>query len=647
MSEPVASPLTEPTTPVVANAPVDAATAEANHEAPAPAVDAEEPQTPLPADPPADPPAVAPAAPAPAAAAESTQGSLEARDASSFEPLLPPSAEPAKEPSQEQHVEGAAPPPAAPPPNPAKEGSPALPSETTIAAAPATAKPIAEAAGSPGALHADAVRLAIASVALTATSVDHTRKEDPSKPVDAATTEASGLRVPDQTAAPASRPASIAPSRSMPEPAKEYRLKRIDWARPGKQPMEVNIITQNENGPCPLLALCNVLLLRGDISISLDRSFVTYQHLVDLLGDYLLNRNVTPSNVHGANAEAVLNLSQNMQDVMDLFPSLQTGLDVNVHFDSPFAFEVTPSLLIFDLFGITLCHGWTVDPQDSETHRVVAQKLKSYNKVVESAISADLPSTTSSTEGARDALHEGLVSQTFLNTTASQLTYHGINSMVESLPRSSLSVLFRNNHFCTLFAHPTFGLLTLVTDQGLASASRSVVWETLSNVEGDSTFVDGLFRFSQPDPTPSSDNLVQLDSIDQEEQARAWEAAKAQAAGRAEPAVVPTYEDDLALARQLQMEEEQQAAQADARRQQSQQLQPYGYGQQPAQYQQGQPQQLYQQQAYQQQAYQQHGGQQPPRQQMLGPGRPVPPRGSSSRPAPVPAEKEKDSCVIS
>lgn len=34
---------------------------------------------------------------------------------------------------------------------------------------------------------------------------------------------------------------------------------------------DVVTICQNENGPCPLLAICNVLLLRGDLQIHPDR----------------------------------------------------------------------------------------------------------------------------------------------------------------------------------------------------------------------------------------------------------------------------------------------------------------------------------------------------------------------------------------
>lgn len=45
-----------------------------------------------------------------------------------------------------------------------------------------------------------------------------------------------------------------------------------------------------ENGPCPLVAICNVLFLRGDLKIEPeDRELVSFEYLVERLGDYLLN----------------------------------------------------------------------------------------------------------------------------------------------------------------------------------------------------------------------------------------------------------------------------------------------------------------------------------------------------------------------
>lgn len=54
-----------------------------------------------------------------------------------------------------------------------------------------------------------------------------------------------------------------------PAPA-AYKVKRIEFLR-----REVPVVMQNENGPCPLLALANVLLLRNQIQLPLHTPEVT------------------------------------------------------------------------------------------------------------------------------------------------------------------------------------------------------------------------------------------------------------------------------------------------------------------------------------------------------------------------------------
>jgi len=49
------------------------------------------------------------------------------------------------------------------------------------------------------------------------------------------------------------------------------------------------IITQNYNGPCSFIAICNILILRGDIEIlPPERTSVSYEFLSQLVGEYLL-----------------------------------------------------------------------------------------------------------------------------------------------------------------------------------------------------------------------------------------------------------------------------------------------------------------------------------------------------------------------
>ena len=46
-----------------------------------------------------------------------------------------------------------------------------------------------------------------------------------------------------------------------------------------------------------------------------------------------------------------------------------------------------------------------------------------------------------------------LVAEQFLESSASQLTYHGLSELSSQLKEDELVVLFRNNHFITLYRH--------------------------------------------------------------------------------------------------------------------------------------------------------------------------------------------------
>ncbi|KAK3134549.1 hypothetical protein QOZ80_6AG0550610 [Eleusine coracana subsp. coracana] len=134
------------------------------------------------------------------------------------------------------------------------------------------------------------------------------------------------------------------------------------------------IVYQNDNGPCPLLAICNVLLLKNVISLNPDASEVSQQKLLSLVAERLIDSN---SNVQGRDEEYVRNREQNVADAIDLLPLLTTGIDVNVIFRKIDDFEFTRERAIFDLLDIPLYHGWIVDPQDTETATAIGSK--SYN----------------------------------------------------------------------------------------------------------------------------------------------------------------------------------------------------------------------------------------------------------------------------
>ena len=167
-----------------------------------------------------------------------------------------------------------------------------------------------------------------------------------------------------------------------------HRVKRIDFL--GRT---VPVLLQNENGPCPLLAICNGLLLRGSITLPAGRMEVVTDELVQLVANRLFEGNAAA--LTSSTQAVAANAQKSVDDVIAILPDFAVGLDVNVRFDKVDSFEFTRQLATFDLTGMRLLHGWTYDPQDVRVASVVG-KL-SYNQLIERLI--NLRSATTATEG--------------------------------------------------------------------------------------------------------------------------------------------------------------------------------------------------------------------------------------------------------
>jgi hypothetical protein len=224
----------------------------------------------------------------------------------------------------------------------------------------------------------------------------------------------------------------------------------------------VPIISQNENGPCPLISICNVLFLRQEFKLNSNVEVISNIELIELLADSFLNHNLLilkqRADFNSSHIEIILN------DSLRVMEKLQYGLDVNVRFNSCTNFVYTSELDIFDLFSINLYHGWLIDPQENEVYKRLGGKT--HYQVVESTISEN-----------SDSLH----AKQFLEQNASQMTNHGLVSLHSSLINNELAVLFRNNHFSTVYKNPDNNqLYLLVTDVSYLNHGE-IVWETLDN----------------------------------------------------------------------------------------------------------------------------------------------------------------------
>ncbi|XP_029919544.1 ubiquitin carboxyl-terminal hydrolase MINDY-1 [Myripristis murdjan] len=338
------------------------------------------------------------------------------------------------------------------------------------------------------------------------------------------------------TAAAAAAAAAPEPEPSMPA---YYLVKWITW-KEKKTP----IITQSENGPCPLLAIMNTLFLRWKAKLPAQTEVITTEDLMAHLGECVLS--VTPRE----KADGMeLNFQQNMSDAMAVLPKLSTGLDVNVRFTGVTDFEYTPECIVFDLLDIPLYHGWLVDPQSPEM--VAAVGKLSYNQLVEKII--DYKHSADSSR-----VSEGLVAEQFLEATATQLSYHGLCELNTTAKEGEISVFFRNNHFSTMIKHKGH-LYLLVTDQGFLQED-GLVWESLHNVEGDGNFCDSDFRLCHPPQRATPSGPLPPASQQQQRQIH-QDYLVAMSLQQQQQAGAPGPLSDLELARQLQQEEYQQQQQ--------------------------------------------------------------------------------------
>ena len=117
-------------------------------------------------------------------------------------------------------------------------------------------------------------------------------------------------------------------------------------------------ILQNVGGPCPLLGLCNVLLLNNDIRVSQSIKRIKFADLTHCLKDHLHKLfEVNISSKSGIDETQMAN-AQNIEDCVSLFPKLEEGLDINIKFSDVTDFEFTPAIAMFDSYNIRLLHGW-------------------------------------------------------------------------------------------------------------------------------------------------------------------------------------------------------------------------------------------------------------------------------------------------
>lgn len=258
----------------------------------------------------------------------------------------------------------------------------------------------------------------------------------------------------------------------------QWSVKDIVW-----RGRDAKIIMQNENGPCSLIALTNVLLLQNRVQITPpDRPAVSYAYVSDMLADYLLKIHADPTQ---------------LSRVLNVLPKLMQGFQIDVFFDQPTHFgsdtgaDTSAELLLFRLAQVPLLHGWLPDPSDTSLYRSM-QQVRSYNGATTALANEEAQSVRdSSTREVRE----------FLHAYPTQLTPWGLHAVSNAIPPGELAVLFRNSHLSVVYRRREDegvssmpALYMLVTDAAFQMDDRTV-WESLEDTNGHHTrFFDAQFE---------------------------------------------------------------------------------------------------------------------------------------------------------
>ncbi|KAI0429792.1 hypothetical protein F5Y09DRAFT_309398 [Xylaria sp. FL1042] len=299
-----------------------------------------------------------------------------------------------------------------------------------------------------------------------------------------------------------------------------YQIKNINWhdSKAAKNPRKSPIIVQNANGPCPLVALVNALTLttpadqtHANLVEALgSREQVSLSFLLEVVVDELMSSRHTESDTP----------LPDMSELYGFLQGLHTGMNVNPRFipspeavaahgrtspshgggGIPGTFENTRDMELYATFRIPLIHGW-LPPRDDLAYEALKRRASSYDDAQNLLFHEEeleekfSNSQTGLTEEEQQLYQDIITIKSFLSTTATQLTQSGLNVITQSIKPGEVSILFRNDHFSTLYRHPqTLQLFTLVTDAGYFTHDE-VVWESLVDVRGErAEFFSGDFR---------------------------------------------------------------------------------------------------------------------------------------------------------
>ncbi|CAI4463830.1 conserved hypothetical protein [Saccharomyces cerevisiae RM11-1a] len=313
---------------------------------------------------------------------------------------------------------------------------------------------------------------------------------------------------------------------------------------------QFKILLQNGQGECALIALANVLLISPaharyaqEISrLVRGKETVTLNELVQTLAD------MGVQNPNGTDVDK--------QQLLQILPQLYSGLNINPEFNG--SFEDGVEMSIFRLYNVGIVHGWIIDGDNDPNSYEHVSKYSYMGAQKVLVQSYEIQKNNAQFENSEQIQSDAPYLKSFLARSATQLTEYGLTHLREILVERSYAVLFRNDHFCTLYKN-NGELFTLVTDPTYRNR-KDINWQSLKSVNGSQdsyytgNFIPTSLERTETTATGQNESYISNPFSDQNTGHVTSNQVNSGASG------VQQIEDDEELARRLQEQEDMRAA---------------------------------------------------------------------------------------
>lgn len=267
-----------------------------------------------------------------------------------------------------------------------------------------------------------------------------------------------------------------------------FPVKTIRWSQ---YEQVTPILLQEENGPCPLIALVNTLLLKSDIDArtsgldeesreGLSTPHASTSHDTTKLRDLLkrkVGEKVALSDVLATLGDLLLDVtaadSAVINNILESLPLLHTGLDVNPDLTSGGFPENDLASQIFTVFGLEYHHAWCWQPTLDSAADLVFSEYKTFDSIQDSLLG--------SAPGVGDHLKQEV--RMWLEENSTQLTPYGLEKLDLAVKPDLVVIFFRNNHFSTIYKANNHDFYLLITDTAFTKLNK-YVWQSLISASG-------------------------------------------------------------------------------------------------------------------------------------------------------------------